>query len=580
MEAEASAVASSIRTTLAGAYLDLGRLDDAHEILTHDLDISANYLGSELPTMSEGERLRLFATLPSPNAMLSCLVRMDKPPLDEGLRRCIRWKGTVTRIQRLSRRLLQEGGSPENLRRIGDIQALDKKLSELLFLQEGGQAKDHGERITALRKERVQRERSLNRDLGLEGIMSIPSLAKIQAALPPDGVLLDFFVGSDAYVWVLKPKGAPVLLTLGESAKLRRAHESFLNRTTIRGVAPKESDADRSSEYFKMLWKPVEALVAKAKTVFVSPDGFLCELPFGTLQRDGKFLLEDHRFVYLSDVTQLVGCDGSSKDRVGSLLIVGDVDYYGREEVELLAEAGVRSRVGQTWPPLSGTREELESLRALHERVLRWTSPLVVLDQKAACEERVRGELPGKRYVHIATHGFFEPDHLPSLMSSLDHPQQAIGFEDQRIAVGILPGFLSGLVLSGVNADPDPARDDGYLSAEEIEHLDLIQCDLAVLSACETALGSERAGNGLMSLRRAFEVAGAKTVISSLWKVDDRASATLMRTFYENYWRRGLPKNEALHRAKLESLRQNRADYKGDARPETWGSFVLSGDWE
>jgi CHAT domain-containing protein len=192
----------------------------------------------------------------------------------------------------------------------------------------------------------------------------------------------------------------------------------------------------------------------------------------------------------------------------------------------------------------------------------------------------VRGELPGKRYVHIATHGFFEPDHLPSLMSSLDHPQQAIGFEDQRIAVGILPGFLSGLVLSGVNADPDPARDDGYLSAEEIEHLDLIQCDLAVLSACETALGSERAGNGLMSLRRAFEVAGAKTVISSLWKVDDRASATLMRTFYENYWRRGLPKNEALHRAKLESLRQNRADYKGDARPETWGSFVLSGDWE
>jgi len=144
--------------------------------------------------------------------------------------------------------------------------------------------------------------------------------------------------------------------------------------------------------------------------------------------------------------------------------------------------------------------------------------------------------------------------------------------------VGLLPGLLSGLVFAGVNAKADPNRDDGYLSAEEIQYLDLSACDLAVLSACETALGSQRAGEGLMSLRRAFEVAGAKTVVSSLWKVDDRATATLMAQFYKNYWELGMGKGEALHQAKLRMLRQNRADF-GEPHPETWGAFVLSGDW-
>jgi len=150
---------------------------------------------------------------------------------------------------------------------------------------------------------------------------------------------------------------------------------------------------------------------------------------------------------------------------------------------------------------------------------------------------------------------------------------------EERRAVGLLPGLLAGLVLAGVNAKPDPGRDDGYLSAEEIQYLDLSACDLAVLSACETALGSKRAGEGLQSLRRGFAVAGAKTVISSLWKVDDQAAATLMRHFYENYWRKGMEKLEALHAARLRMLQQNRADYGGDARPSTWGAFVLSGDW-
>jgi CHAT domain-containing protein len=203
------------------------------------------------------------------------------------------------------------------------------------------------------------------------------------------------------------------------------------------------------------------------------------------------------------------------------------------------------------------------------------------LEGKGATEEAVRSTLPGKRYVHLATHGYFEPDELPSFVANAER-SSATGFnftEELRVA-GLLPGLLTGLVFAGANATPDAARDDGYLSAEEIQYLDLSACDLAVLSACDTALGSERAGNGLMSLRRAFEVAGAKTVVSSLWKVDDGAAAEVMKRFYTNYLVHGMGKAEALHQAKLALLRRNRAETGGDAMPSTWGAFVLSGDFE
>ena len=234
----------------------------------------------------------------------------------------------------------------------------------------------------------------------------------------------------------------------------------------------------------------------------------------------------------------------------------------------------MRARIGESWPPLDATREELLALRGLLRDALGWQEGFTALEGEAACEEAVRAALAGKRYVHLATHGYFEPEGLPSLMANAEKAGPEL-FGEERRTVGLLPGLLSGLVLAGVNAEPDPARDDGYLSAEEIQYLDLSACDLAVLSACQTALGSPRAGEGLQSLRRGFEVAGAKTVISSLWKVNDEATAELMTRFYDDYWRRGMEKLEA----RLWMLRRNRAEYGGDARPETWGAFVLSGDW-
>ena len=124
--------------------------------------------------------------------------------------------------------------------------------------------------------------------------------------------------------------------------------------------------------------------------------------------------------------------------------------------------------------------------------------------------------------------------------------------------------------------------------ALEVSALDLSQVDTVVLSACETGLGQVAGGEGLLGLQRAFQVAGAKTTVASLWKVPDQATATLMQRFYENLWDKKMGKLEALRQAQIWMLRDNGnrglaiPDHPADAQtlpPYYWAAFVLSGDW-
>ena len=144
--------------------------------------------------------------------------------------------------------------------------------------------------------------------------------------------------------------------------------------------------------------------------------------------------------------------------------------------------------------------------------------------------------------------------------------------------------------------EPQLQRDDGILTALEVAGLELSDTELVVLSACETGLGAEAGGEGLLGLQRAFQVSGARTVVSSLWKVDDTATRQLMERFYENLWVRKLPKGEALRQAQLWMLRGGHLEEadEGAGRgldfeesqesaprtsPYYWAAFVLSGDW-
>lgn len=169
--------------------------------------------------------------------------------------------------------------------------------------------------------------------------------------------------------------------------------------------------------------------------------------------------------------------------------------------------------------------------------------PLVATGFEAGRELVEKGALRDFRILHFATHGLLA-DHHPD---------------------------LSGLVLSLVDAEGN--RRDGYLRAHEIANLDL-RADLVVLSACQTGVGKELRGEGLLSLTRAFMYAGVPRAIVSLWKVDDRATAELMDRFYAAHLEEGLPPAAALRKAQL-SLREE-TEWK---EPRHWAGFVLQGDW-
>jgi CHAT domain-containing protein len=152
-------------------------------------------------------------------------------------------------------------------------------------------------------------------------------------------------------------------------------------------------------------------------------------------------------------------------------------------------------------------------------------------------------------------------------------------FLDYRILHFATHGFintarpeLSGLALSLV--DSQGRSRDGFLRLNTIYNLRL-SADLVVLSACQTALGKEVAGEGLVGLTRGFLFAGARGVIASLWQVNDAATAELMKTFYTGMLQRRLPAATALRRAQLELAKDPRW-----SSPYFWAGFVLQGDWQ
>jgi CHAT domain-containing protein len=168
-------------------------------------------------------------------------------------------------------------------------------------------------------------------------------------------------------------------------------------------------------------------------------------------------------------------------------------------------------------------------------------------------------DAPGRRVLHLATHAYVLPERCGAHR----------------------PLLRSGLAFAGANRGREAGRvagaGDGILTAEEIASLDLSGVEWVVLSACETGLGEVRAGEGVVGLRRAFERAGAGTVIMSLWDVDDGAARAFMRALYASR-RSGLPTSEAMREAGLGILARQRALGRS-THPYFWGGFTAIGDW-
>jgi CHAT domain-containing protein len=200
-----------------------------------------------------------------------------------------------------------------------------------------------------------------------------------------------------------------------------------------------------------------------------------------------------------------------------------------------------------------------------------------------ALEGRLKTACRSPRILHLATHGFF----LPDQERNLNKEARGFGFElgefsSAKDGLGRFSGPMmenpmlrSGLALAGANTwlkagNPHEEAEDGLLTAEDVTGLDLLATELVVLSACETGLGRVHVGEGVFGLRRAFVLAGARTLVMSLWKVPDEPTRELMVDFYRRLLA-GEGRAEALRQAQLAL----KAKYP---EPFYWGAFICQGD--
>jgi CHAT domain-containing protein/tetratricopeptide (TPR) repeat protein len=454
-------------------------------------------------------------------------------------------------------------------------------------------------------------------------------LQEVMAALPADSVLLSFarydrtlFGGPARSVsntiasyaaFVLRAGQPEIVVQLGSARAIDALIATWRADIAAEALGPPSNATDvslRSSRKSgatlrRLVWDPLTAHLAGASRIFVVTDGSLNLVPFVALPVGQRSYVLDNRAIvhYLSAERDLVLPPPASNPGRG-LLAIGspsfdDASLFRGHSAKSLPAATRRNPAGALrdagqacgdfqaarFPALIGTRQEVNELSGLWDTGAKPAAGFAstrVLVGRDASETTFKEEAPHYRVLHLATHGFFLGACHPSLGGT-----RSVGGLSKKGATSAAgrkavenPLLLSGLALAGANrrALARADEDDGILTAEEVASLELYGVEWAVLSACDTGVGEVKAGEGVLGLRRAFQVAGARTVIMSLWPVEDQGARAWMRALYEGRLQKGLDTAEAVREASLSVLRQRRA--KGlSTHPFYWAGFVAAGDW-
>gem|GEM_PF-6783401 len=345
------------------------------------------------------------------------------------------------------------------------------------------------------------------------------------------------------------------------------------------------------SKLYELLWKPLRAYINEGETIYFSPSGVLHQVAIESLPYDSVSTMSDHfNMVRLSSTREIVL--RNNNEHKESATIYGGIQYdvdttellaesRQYEQTTLLASRGMendttdRGSVKYLW----GTKKEAESI----DRLLAKHNVSATLYTSTAANEESFKALSGKHQniIHIGTHGFYWADSTAHKQDFFMQRSMSMG-DDLPMQYAIDPLDRCGLLFAGANmALSGHSRDlpegvqDGILTAKEISLMDLRDCDLVVLSACETAKG-DITSEGVFGLQRAFKVAGVQTIIMSLWKVDDNATQMLMTEFYTNWIEKKQSKREAFKNA--QNAVRFAVDKYGDrmyADPVYWAGFIM-----
>jgi CHAT domain-containing protein/tetratricopeptide (TPR) repeat protein len=368
-------------------------------------------------------------------------------------------------------------------------------------------------------------------------------------ALDPGTVLLTYAVAPErTWLFVVQAadaggSGLSVFSIASGAEPLRGEVEAF--RLLLNN--PRSDRAElrtRARRLYDLLVRPAEDGIAGARRILVSADGPLHTLAFAALMRGDRYLVEQkpiHSVLSATVYAELVRSRPAPQDPGEQKLTAFGDPAYRPVAPDALSDPEVREAVrrGLSLLPLPSSGREVKAIAALYPEA-------EVYLGREATEEKAKSIGKESRLVHFACHGLL----------------------DERFPLN------SALVLTLPEKQAE-GQDNGLLQAWEIFENVRLDADLVTLSACDTALGREMGGEGLVGLTRAFQYAGGRSVLASLWGVYDTSTARVMKRFY-GYLRSGKTKDEALRAAQIDQIREKPAL----AHPFHWAAFQLTGDWK
>jgi CHAT domain-containing protein/Tfp pilus assembly protein PilF len=605
------AATGSALENLGISYYARGRPNEATPFFARAQENLASQFEQHFTYMSEKERLGFLDTVSHrfPIFFSFCLTyREQNPQLVGKMYDVALWrKGFIAQSVAAVRAQIEASGDNEALALLSQLTAKKTQLARLLT-SEPKDREQWKRQVAELEQAANEQERELVRRsaaLAEQKALARVGWRDVQRTLKPgeaavELVRFDFFDGKEwtdktyyvALIVTPETTEGPALVVLGEAKDLEGAPLGAYRRgvalapeVTGRGEKQEAAPQAAPASFYDAFWKPLEPVLSGVKHIYLSLDGVLNQVSLGVVpDPDGRLLIERYELRVVNSTKDLLRQRRPSATKAA--VLIGNPAFDLEEATQRAAvrsfqkgespvaasQVGVvrgspsRELRGGPLKRLPATQKELEEINGLL-RKQQWGVE-IYSDQQALEESIKRVRKP--RVLHIATHGFFQPDQKRTYTDL--RSERPSGLEDPMLRSGL---FFAGAnrTLAGQPAAPD--LEDGILTAYEVTGLNLQGTELVVLSACETGLGQVAAGEGVFGLRRALQVAGAEAVLMSMWSVPDRETQELMTGFYAK-WLGGKEKHAALREAQLELREAVRARY-GEDLPYYWGAFVLVG---
>jgi CHAT domain-containing protein len=506
-------------------------------------------------------------------------------------------KSIILKATTEMRKTIENSGDTSILKKYDEWRNLNNFLANQNLLT--GTEKDENfakyiEKANSLKIDLLRFSNSYNKTKSIEHI----HWQDVQAALKDEEAAIEFssfqyhdgkrWCDSTMYVALVlrKSNPYPTMIPLFEARQL----DILLQKKGVKDAIFIDDlyQFNKGSKLYNLLWSPLEASLKGVSKISFSASGLLHQISFAALTDNIGQNLTDKYLLNQVNTTALIAIkDDKATDSPKSIALFGGIDYNAGAESRLIAAKAFQKETntssnsftlaesssrGEQWNYLAGTKREVEAINTLASS--KKLNTTVYLKQNALEEafNNLQG-IDSPDIIHIATHGFFFPD-LPQEKPKDDFIEIKME-KNQKIKKASNPLMRSGLLMAGANdawsgKETTNGLEDGILTAYEAANIPIPNTQLVVLSACETGLGDIKGNEGVFGLQRAFQTAGAKYVLMSLWKIPDSETAEFMILFYETMFSgKSIP--EAFRVTQLEMSKK----YKNE--PYKWAAFVLIG---